>query len=236
MCLICFADSRSTQIPHTAQGRRNNVRQPSPPISTPSQAEDPTFAINKAKHNSFDPFVVSSSDSESERPAPAQATSPKLAKPSGKLARRRQAPRALPTTPTPAPAQAIPVPRANNQPNRGRHGRAHSAMMNLSRSAPITSSPIAYCAFPICDDMTDADGLTPPRDADQGSSGATGTDVRQWPAHGATCVYLWVPICPAAQPYCFSLFPASKAACPIAERRRVQHVFRRGFVVLFRQR
>ena len=34
--------------------------------------------------------------------------------------------------------------------------------MNLSRSAPIAASPIAYGAFPICDDMTDADGLTPP--------------------------------------------------------------------------
>lgn len=149
--------NRGMPIPHTAQGRRNNVRQSSP-ISTPSQAEDHTFANNKAKHNSFDPFVVSSSDSESDRPAPAQETLPKLAKPSGKLARRRQAP----ATPTPAFAQAIPVPRASNQPNRGRHGRAHSAMMNLSRSAPIAASPIAYGAFPICDDMTDADGLTPP--------------------------------------------------------------------------
>ncbi|KAF7986354.1 hypothetical protein HWV62_35358 [Athelia sp. TMB] len=125
-------------------------------------AEDHTFANNKAKHNSFDPFVVSSSDSESDRPAPAQETLPKMAKPSGKLARRRQVPNAAPATPTPASTQAIPVPRPSTQPNRGRHGRAHSAMMNLSRSAPIAASPIAYGAFPICDDMTDADGLTPP--------------------------------------------------------------------------
>jgi hypothetical protein len=158
---------RSTSPPHfqSAQGRRNIFRQPSPPIQTTSQAEGPSFA-NNSQSNLFDPFIVttdSDSDNNASRPAAAPAAktapssrpTPKLANPSGKLARRRQ--HHIPSTPTPASSKAVAVPRPNN----GRHTRAHSTMLNVSRSAPIISSPIMG-AFPICDDMTDADGLTPP--------------------------------------------------------------------------
>jgi len=151
------------------QGRRNIARQPSPPIQITSQAEGPSFA-NNSKSNLFDPFVVSSdSDSDNNVPPAAAAaappakttapmhSTPKLAKPSGKLARRRQPP--APSTPTPASSKAIAVPRPNN----GRVTRPHSTMMmNVSRSAPITSPIGGMGAFPICDDTTDADGLTPP--------------------------------------------------------------------------
>ncbi|KIM91299.1 hypothetical protein PILCRDRAFT_517, partial [Piloderma croceum F 1598] len=123
--------------------------------------------------NLFDPFIVSSdSDTDTNAPRPpttkpaaaAAAPTPKLTNPSGKLARRRQRPAAAVAavgTPTPAPSKPVPVPRSNN----GKHARAHSAMMNISRSAPITS-PLSTMggggAFPVCDDTTDADGLTPP--------------------------------------------------------------------------
>ncbi|KZP28606.1 hypothetical protein FIBSPDRAFT_908574 [Athelia psychrophila] len=203
---------RSPPLPHTAQGRRNNVRQPSPP-NPPSQAEDQTFT-EKAKYNSFDPFFVNSSESESDRPAAAQAKAPKLATPSGKLARRRQAPHAGPATPTPAHARAIPMPRTSDQPNRGRHGRTHSAMMNLSRSAPITASSNAYGAFPVCDDSNDAEELTPP---------ATPVEARQ---ELSTQMFdngpRTAPLSSAYGGYSFAALP-SPMASPTLQRQR-QHV------------
>lgn len=146
------------------QVRRNIARQPSPPVqTTTSQAEGQlSFANNNSKSNLFDPFIVSSgSDTDNNAPRPPTtkpATTPKLTNPSGKLARRRQRPTAATAAvTTPTPSKPVPVPRSK------RHARAHSAMMNISRSAPIIS-PLSNMggAFPVCDDMTDADGLTPP--------------------------------------------------------------------------
>lgn len=90
---------------------------------------------------------------------------PKLtANPSGKLARRRQ-PASSTGSPTPAPSKAVPVPRNNN---RKGHSYTHSAMMNVSRSAPSAASPAAN-NFPICDDSNDADDLTPPTTPTRGA-------------------------------------------------------------------
>lgn len=166
----CRSDSPSILNP-PSHGRRNNTRQSSPvqSRSQTSQAEDP-FSASHAKSNLFDPFVVSS-DSDSDNTASGNSTNirssssnpamvrltPKLtANPSGKLARRRQ-PAAATVSPTPVPSKAVTVPRNNYR--RG-HGHTHS-MLNVSRSAPSAASPAAS-NFPVCDDTTDADGLTPP--------------------------------------------------------------------------
>ncbi|KAG0702038.1 hypothetical protein DFH29DRAFT_1048451 [Suillus ampliporus] len=154
-----------------AQARRNNIRQPSPPIllqaenTTSSSAQTFTHRNNNPASNSFDPFVVSS-DSDSENSAPAipltfKNSSPQTpsltSQPTGKLAARRQ--RHVPqqfTTPTPA-TRAVAVPRAN----------AKSIRLNVSRSAPSQSaapirtarrtSAVSATDFPVCDDTTDVD-------------------------------------------------------------------------------
>ena len=128
--------------------------------------------------NSFDPFVVSSdSDSEASRtagsdsaPKPQLVRAPKLApRPSGKLARRRLPHSEVPGTPTPPSSRALPVPRGKNQ------SRTHTTgAMNLSRSDPVLSSMparpilkrsaasnVAWDAFPVCDDLTDAEDDAP---------------------------------------------------------------------------
>lgn len=152
--------SASPSIPQPAQARRNHQRQPSPPVQPNSQAEKISFATNvnnNRKSNLFDPFVVSSDSDSDTAPSHAVApfkgaaapvrSTPQLANPSGKLARRRQ-PATVLATPTPAPSKPVSVPRAQSY---GRsHGRTHSAMMNLSRSAPSPSPAVS--AFPICDD------------------------------------------------------------------------------------
>jgi len=158
-------------------GRRNNVRQPSPPLTSSSQAEgtalisSQSFAHSKnPASNSFDPFLVSSdSDSENRRPPtmslPSNDGSTKVpslaALPSGKLARRRKPATQPPATPTPA-SRAVPVPRSN----------AHHHRHNLSRSAPTNSSALSHThkrslgnfspEFPICDDTTDVEDTSLP--------------------------------------------------------------------------
>ncbi|KIM70422.1 hypothetical protein SCLCIDRAFT_148749 [Scleroderma citrinum Foug A] len=137
-------DKAATSISNL-HGRRNNDRQPSPPLPPSSQVEGTAFNSSQsfAHHsknpasNSFDPFLVSSdSDSENRRPPnmslPSNDGSTKVpslaALPSGKLARRRKPATQPPATPTPA-SRAVPVPRSNTH---HRH--------NLSRSAPSNST------------------------------------------------------------------------------------------------
>ncbi|KIK68563.1 hypothetical protein GYMLUDRAFT_68421 [Collybiopsis luxurians FD-317 M1] len=131
---------------HSAvRGRRNNARQPSPPIST-SQAEVPPSPTHKL--NLFDPFLDDSNvHSKPSKPA----SIPTLAsRPSGKLARRRQ-PNLVPSNP---PSKAIPVPRSY-QPSAS----------NLSKSEPgaihirprKVASKASRDVFPICDDLSDSD-------------------------------------------------------------------------------
>ncbi|KAI6168498.1 hypothetical protein EDD17DRAFT_626542 [Pisolithus thermaeus] len=152
-------------------GRRNNDRQPSPPLLPSSQAEGTNLKpsqpfARQAKNftsNSFDPFLTSSdSDSDHSRTltvsSSVKATPSKLisAHPSGKLARRRN-----PTTPTPA-ARPVPVPRSNAPRNR----------LSLSRSAPSHSGVSlrqarlaaagATAEFPVCDDTTDVEDTSLP--------------------------------------------------------------------------
>ncbi|KIK26062.1 hypothetical protein PISMIDRAFT_95686 [Pisolithus microcarpus 441] len=152
-------------------GRRNNVRQPSPPLLPSSQAEgtnrDPSQSFARhAKNftsNSFDPFLTSSdSDSDHSRAftvsSPAKVTPLKLisAHPSGKLARRRN-----PTTPTPA-ARPVPVPRSDashNRPSLSRSAPSHSsASLRQTRLAPAG----AAAEFPVCDDTTDVEDTSLP--------------------------------------------------------------------------
>ncbi|KAG1729249.1 hypothetical protein EDB19DRAFT_124146 [Suillus lakei] len=163
-------DKGTTSSSSNAQARRNNIRQPSPPIL--SQAEGTTSLTKTFTHrnnnpasNSFDPFVVSS-DSDSDNSLPAMNLAPKnpssqapslTSQPTGKLAarRRRPFPQQI-ATPTPA-TRAVPVPRSNNQ----------STRHNVSRSAPNQSAAPLRTArrtsagsaadFPVCDDTTDVD-------------------------------------------------------------------------------
>ncbi|KAG6337004.1 hypothetical protein ID866_2105 [Astraeus odoratus] len=159
------------------RGRRNNARQPSPPLPS-SQVEGTAFGpsqpfaypFKKPTSNSFDPFLVSS-DSDSDNPRAAtkslppynhSPTIPSLAPPpSGKLARRRHHMAQPPSTPTPT-SRAVLVPRSNMQYSRP----------SLSRSAPNTSSVSLYqnrrssigssAEFPICDDTTDVEDASLP--------------------------------------------------------------------------
>lgn len=164
---------RSVSLTYARTPSRRQPRQPSP-VRTTSQAEArarpvsinsdrPQFTSHRARHsNVFDPFLVSSSDTDSSdsklssrKTIPAKAvpprTAPKLGKPSGKLAHRRQQ-----TLDSPTPSRSIPVPTSK--------GRGVGAV-GLSRSAPVNQGVLrplskrsATDMFPICDDMTDIDG------------------------------------------------------------------------------
>ncbi|KAI6043931.1 hypothetical protein EDC04DRAFT_2646228 [Pisolithus marmoratus] len=176
----CFLRSASD-----THGRRNNVRQPSPPLPPSSQAEginhisSPPFARHTKNFasNSFDPFLASSdSDSDHSRTlkmsSPAKVTPPKLisAHPSGKLARRRN-----PTTPTPA-ARAIPVPRSNtphNRPSLSRSAPSHSSAPLRQARLPSAS---AATEFPVCDDTTDVEDSSLPTTPIRESSWQFGFD------------------------------------------------------------
>ena len=157
-------------------GRRNNDRQPSPPLPPSSQVEGTAFNSSQsfAHHsknpasNSFDPFLVSSdSDSENRRPPnmslPSNDGSTKVpslaALPSGKLARRRKPATQPPSTPTPA-SRAVPVPRSNTH---HRHNLSRSAPSNsTASSAHKRSLGIFSPEFPVCDDTTDVEDSSPP--------------------------------------------------------------------------
>ena len=162
-------------------GRNNNRRNhsqlhqgsPPNPSNLPSQAEvtnkrnslPHSHSLRTRQHNSFDPFLVSS-ESESDNPpsTPTKANlpvrpAPKLSpRPTGKLARRRQNVKDVPSTPT--PSMAVSVPR--------RHGQVptwEGRALNLSRSVPslssIPSSEATRDVFPICDDLEDDDVFAP---------------------------------------------------------------------------
>lgn len=132
-------DKQNRSASHSSvRSRRNINRQPSPPTLPSSQAEVPTTPT-------LDPVM--------DRIVRA---APKLsARPSGKLARRRQ-PNIVPFE-LPTPSKAIPVPKRNN-----------SFSVPLSRSDPFLShtpprkskSRKPFDGFPICDDMTDAGDLS----------------------------------------------------------------------------
>lgn len=163
---------------HSAvRGRRNNTRQPSPPALT-SQAEATSTPYKSTSSNLFDPFM---DDSPSVRAKPVRPAPTLVARPSGKLAKRRLINNFTPAnsapTPTSSPAKAVPVPRRNN-----------SSSDILSRSAPVpghlyhrsmvkaSSEPPV---FPICDDVSeagdfvDSDSLaSPPRTPTRSRSSA----------------------------------------------------------------
>jgi hypothetical protein len=158
----------------TGGRRRQTHHQGSPPQSSHLAARveakenvDRSPSLEARTHNQFDPFLANSSDSESDSarsPSPAikgevqvPVQEPKLAsRPTGKLARRRQAPGEEP--PSPTPSRAVPVPRGKAQPR-------DAAPTQLSRSAPgMSEDPTrprpthtVSDMFPICDDMTEID-------------------------------------------------------------------------------
>ncbi|KAF9269624.1 hypothetical protein L218DRAFT_993650 [Marasmius fiardii PR-910] len=144
---------------HSAvRGRRNNARQPSPqlPLALTSQAEANPSPYKSTSANIFDPFMDDSSAAyaKSARPAPTL-----VARPSGKLAKRRQPNHFASSNPAPmpvsSPAKAVPMPRRNN-----------SSSSMLSRSAPVPNhlryrsmvkaSSEPPDVFPICDDVSEA--------------------------------------------------------------------------------
>lgn len=150
--------SRNPSLTPTKQTRRQ-ARQPSPPAIS-AHVEAPLHTVSEPSKNPssnfFDPFLSNSSDSDiSDTKSKSTFTSlppPKLGRPSGKLAHRRQQSADVPQTPT----KAIPVPRSNK-------GSSPDVAI-VSRSAPVNSFKSAVLRahsedpFPICDDMTDIDG------------------------------------------------------------------------------
>ncbi|KAL0067504.1 hypothetical protein AAF712_003562 [Marasmius tenuissimus] len=144
---------------HSAvRGRRNNARQPSPPLPAPtSQAEGSPPLYKSSTSNLFDPFLDDSTPparSKPVRPAPTLAS-----RPSGKLARRRQ-PNSVPnnaasTTPASTPAKAIPVPRRNNSSN-NIVSRSAPGPNHLHHRSTVKASSEPPDVFPICDDVSEA--------------------------------------------------------------------------------
>lgn len=146
-----------------AKQPRRTARQPSPPAIS-AQVEATSHNVSEHSKNPslnfFDPFLSNSSDSDlpdtNSKSIFKSLPPPKLGRPSGKLANRRQ----QSIGPVPTPTKAIPVPRSSK-------GRT-SGVANVSRSAPVNNvsggvKPTVLRArsedpFPICDDMTDIDG------------------------------------------------------------------------------
>jgi hypothetical protein len=130
----------------------------------PAQVEATSHPVSEPPKNPSsnlsDPFLSNPSDSDlSETKSKSTFKSlppPKLGRPSGKLANRRQQATGAAQTPT----KAVPVPRSNK-------GRTPNAV-NVSRSAPVNNVSNRFkpavlrvhseSNFPICDDMTDIDG------------------------------------------------------------------------------
>ncbi|KIK02408.1 hypothetical protein K443DRAFT_521051 [Laccaria amethystina LaAM-08-1] len=148
--------AKNPQSPRSASHsgvRGKPGRQPSPPISQnqllSSQAE---AAVISSSTNLFDPFLDDSSRSSAFRTP--TSSPPTLARPSGKLARRRQQqPQFATPSPSPVLSKAIPVPKPKR-----------TGPSTLSRSEPVPSHmpprPTARRSssawkFPICDDMTE---------------------------------------------------------------------------------
>ncbi|KAF9239779.1 hypothetical protein BU15DRAFT_46324 [Melanogaster broomeanus] len=159
-----------------AHSRRNNVRQPSPPLHS-SQVEGnilpstQSFAHrnNNPASNSFDPFIASS-DSDSDNPHPsmslmsneAKAAPALIAQPSGKLARRRNHTTQALTTPTPA-SRTVPVPRpGKHSAPRNNISRSAPNSYGLSRAGDRRISAGLPAEFPVCDDTTDVEDSSPP--------------------------------------------------------------------------
>ena len=121
-----------------------------PPLHTASESS------KNPSSNFFDPFLDNSSDSDltdtKSKSTFKSLPPPKLGRPSGKLAHRRQQSADVAQTPT----KAILVPRLNKK---------HSPNVAVvSRSAPVNNTKSTVLRahledpFPICDDMTDIDG------------------------------------------------------------------------------
>jgi hypothetical protein len=153
---------RSSSLTPAKQSRRQ-ARQPSPP-AIPAQVEATSYSVSEHSKNPssnfFDPFLSNTSDSDlsdtKSKPTLKSLPPPKLGRPSGKLAKRRQ--QSIDVTQT--PTKAIQIPRS--------HKGHTSSVANVSRSAPVSNvnsraKSTALRAhsegvFPVCDDMTDIDG------------------------------------------------------------------------------
>lgn len=138
-----------------AKQTRRPTRQPSPPaISAQVEATFSEQSKNPSS-NFFDPFLSNSSDSDLSDKSKSTFKAlppPKLGRPSGKLAHRRQ--QSIDVTQT--PTKAIPVPRPNKGPSTNVTIVSRSAPVNHAKSTVLRTRLEA--TFPICDDMTDIDG------------------------------------------------------------------------------
>lgn len=156
--LLCRSSSQ-------AQARRNNIRQPSPPIL--SQVEGTASSLTQSRNNnpasnSFDPFVISSdsdSDNRSRTNMSSTAKNSSSTPPpqGGKAAARRRRPQI--TTPTPA-TRTVPVPRSNVPSNRPSISRSAPSQSPAPLRAARRASAICAADFPVCDDTTDVDDDT----------------------------------------------------------------------------
>lgn len=170
-----FSSHRSPRSSSThVHPRRNNVRQPSPPISS-SQVEGPILSSAQSfphrnsnpAANSFDPFILASdSDSDTARPlfpsnsGPAKSSPTLAPPPSTKSVRRRNYTAQPPTTPTPAP-RTVPVPRSKPA-HRSHLSRSAPTPQAFSRIDKRRASTGHAMDFPVCDDTTDMEDNSPP--------------------------------------------------------------------------
>ncbi|KAG7095423.1 hypothetical protein E1B28_006172 [Marasmius oreades] len=142
------------------RGRRNNARQPSPPlpVALTSQAEASPSPYKFSSSNLFDPFM---DDSPSARPKPVRLPPTLVARPSGKLAKRRLPNSTSNPAPTPAssPAKAVPVPRRNNSSN-AIMSRSAPGPNHFHHRSAVKGSSEPSDVFPICDDVSEAGDFT----------------------------------------------------------------------------
>lgn len=131
----------------------------SPLFASPAEApavpsgrphRQPTRSASFQAPPAHDPFLVSSTTTETVRVSVLEA--PQLSpRPTGKLARRR---RQAPDSPTPARAVAVPVPRADHQ---ARHSMSQSVPDTVNFGARQAPRRTNADKFPICDDLSDSE-------------------------------------------------------------------------------
>ncbi|KAI0073785.1 hypothetical protein K474DRAFT_1710430 [Panus rudis PR-1116 ss-1] len=165
------ADRRSSSLSSRPARRPSHQPSPPPPARIPNQTDAPqsVYQRDSDSSNFFDPFVVPSPTGKESSVAKSSAKPvsfrplPELARPSGKLARRRQnGPQSSPT-----PSKAVPVPRNKEKPisvpNFPRSDPTSNATPRRPATRRASTGPALgnakWDSFPICDD---SDDFTPP--------------------------------------------------------------------------
>ncbi|KAL0959859.1 hypothetical protein HGRIS_011532 [Hohenbuehelia grisea] len=140
----------------SVHGRRNHTRQPSPPIQPPQAEVAPS-----TQSNQFDPFL----DNFSHDSGPVRAAPTLTARPSGKLAKRRQ-PIPFALQEPVSLSKAVNVPRRAQAFSMPQVSRSDPSISHMPRNRPqniqrpparrsVTVASIGADGFPICDDVTE---------------------------------------------------------------------------------